>query len=157
LLRRADTGFLVVVAEVLVTHFIIQGTRKMAQEVKIDPDGSSHFEGGEESTMPPVEETTDGNEGVFDEETVEELVKGTDPAIYLLLAVILIGLFYFLYLRRSKEESEDDFFSNLDGEKVCIQESLHAEDPGRRFHGSCVRRITYLNLTSFPFCLPLWK
>jgi hypothetical protein len=121
----------------------------MAEEVKIDPDGSTHFEGGEESTMPPVEETINETEGVFDEETVEELVKGTDPAIYLLLALVIIGLFYFLYSRRSKEESEDDFFANLDGEKVCIQESMQVEDPERRSHGSCVRKITDLNLTFF--------
>lgn len=121
----------------------------MAEEVKIDPDGSTHFEGGEESTMPPVEETINETEGVFDEETVEKLVKGTDPAIYLLLALVIIGLFYFLYSRRSKEESEDDFFANLDGEKVCIQESMQVEDPERRFHGSCVRKITDLNLTFF--------
>jgi hypothetical protein len=134
----------------------------MAEEVKIDPDGSTHFEGGEESTMPPVEETINETEGVFDEETVEELVKGTDPAIYLLLALVIIGVFYFLYSRRSKEESEDDFFANLDGEKVCIQESMHVvedpesmqvEDPERRFHGNCVRKITDLNLTFFSlFC-----
>jgi hypothetical protein len=99
----------------------------MGEEVKIDPDGSTHFEGGEESTMPPVEETADGTEGVFDEETVEAIVKGVDPAIYLLLAVVLFGLFYFLYWRRAKEESEDDFFSNLDGEKVCIQEYMQVE------------------------------
>lgn len=121
----------------------------MAEEVKIDPDGSTHFEGGEESTMPPVEETINETEGVFDEETVEKLVKGTDPAIYLLLALVIIGLFYFLYSRRSKEESEDDFFANLDGEKVCIQESMQVEDPERRFHGNCVRKITDLNLTFF--------
>jgi hypothetical protein len=111
----------------------------MAEEVKIDPDGTTHFEGGEESTMPPVEETTDGTEGVFDKETVEELVKGTDPALYLLLAVAILGLFYFLYWRRAKEQVEDDFFANLDGEKVCIQKSMQAEDPERRLHGSCVR------------------
>ena len=124
----------------------------MAEEIKIDPDGSTHFEGGEESTMPPVEETTDGTEGAFDEETIEELVKGTDPAIYLLVSVILIGLFYFLYWRRSKEQNEDDFFANLDGEKVCIQKSVQAEVPKRRFHGSCVRKITDISLTFFLVC-----
>ena len=105
----------------------------MAQEIKIDPDGSTHFEGGEESTMPPVEEATDGTEGAFDEETIEELVKGTDPAIYLLVSVILIGLFYFLYWRRSKEENEDDFFNNLDGEKVCIQKTCAGGRPRKSF------------------------
>ena len=83
--------------------------------------------------MPPVEEATDGTEGAFDEETIEELVKGTDPAIYLLVSVILIGLFYFLYWRRSKEENEDDFFNNLDGEKVCIQKTCAGGRPRKSF------------------------
>ena len=91
----------------------------MAEEtVNVNPDGSTTFEGGEESTMPPVEDA--GAEGGF-EDMAAEAVKGTDPAIYLLLVVVLLGLLYFVYLRKSREDSEDEFFANLDGEKVCIQ------------------------------------
>lgn len=100
----------------------------MAEEtVTVDPDGSTHYEsaGGEESTMPPVDEGANSTEGMFDEETMEEVVKGTDPAIYLLLAAILIGVFYFLYLRKKKADEEDEFFSNLDGEKVCPKRFYH--------------------------------
>jgi hypothetical protein len=88
----------------------------MAENVNINPDGSTTFE-GEESTMPPAEDAGAGAEGVFDEETMEEVAKGGDPAIYLLLVVLLLGLLYFVYKRKSSQD-EDEFFSNLDGEKV---------------------------------------
>jgi hypothetical protein len=94
----------------------------MAEEtVNVNPDGSTTFEsaGADESTtFPPVEDPVNGTEGIFGEETMEEVAKGTDPAIYLLLASILIGFLYYLYIRRSRKENEDEFFSNLDGEKV---------------------------------------
>jgi len=62
--------------------------------------------------MPPPE----GAEGAF-EETIEEVVKGTDPAIYLLLVALALAILFFIYKRRSRED-DDDYFSNLDGEKV---------------------------------------
>jgi len=86
--------------------------------VNVNPDGSTTFEGGEESTMPPVEDA--GAEGGF-EDMAAEAVKGTDPAIYLLLVVVLLGLLYFVYLRKSREDSEDEFFANLDGEKFNLK------------------------------------
>jgi cbb3-type cytochrome oxidase subunit 3 len=89
----------------------------MAEEtVNVNPDGSTTFEGsaagGDESTMPPVDEGPD-------EETMEEVVmKGTDPAFYLLMAVVLIGFLYFLYKRKARADQEDEFFANLEDEKV---------------------------------------
>jgi hypothetical protein len=80
------------------------------ETVNVNPDGSTTFEGGEESTMPPVEDQ--GEEGIF-----EEVVKVTDPAIYLLLLVVVFGVLYFIYYR-SQRGNEDDFFADLDGEKV---------------------------------------
>ena len=90
------------------------------ETVTVDPDGSTTFESGsdESATPPPVEDNLNGTEGLFDEETIEDAVKGTDPAIYLLLVAILLGLLYFLYLRKVRQDSEDDFFTSLDGEKV---------------------------------------
>jgi cbb3-type cytochrome oxidase subunit 3 len=90
----------------------------MAEEtVNINPDGSTTFEGGsaaggEESTMPPVAEPG------MDEETIKQVVKGTDPALYLLLAVVLIGFIYFLYTRKARADVEDEFFASLEEEKV---------------------------------------
>mmetsp|Transcript_11217 Transcript_11217/g.23778 ORF Transcript_11217/g.23778 Transcript_11217/m.23778 type:complete len:287 (-) Transcript_11217:83-943(-) len=80
----------------------------MAEEtVNVNPDGSTTFEGA-----------TDGAEGDtagegFDEETMEEAVKGIDPAIYLLVAFVIGAIFYFLWVRRSRN-NEDDYFSSYD-------------------------------------------
>jgi len=89
----------------------------MAENVNINPDGSTTFESGagEESTMPPAEGP--GTEGVFEEMPV---AAGTDPAIYLLLVAVALGILFFIYKRNSREE-EDDFFSNLDGEKFNLK------------------------------------
>lgn len=51
---------------------------------------------------------------------MEEVVKGIDPAIYLLLAVVLMAVAYFVYTRKFRSENDDDFFTNLDGEKVSV-------------------------------------
>lgn len=90
------------------------------ETVNVNPDGSTTFEGGE-STMPPVEDAGEaGTEGVFDEETMAEVAKGGDPAIYLLLVVVLLGILYFIYKRKSPED-DDDFFDGLDGEKFNLK------------------------------------
>jgi len=85
----------------------------MAEEtVNVNPDGSTEFGGGgagEESTMPPMEDA--GTDEAFKE------AVGTDSAFYLLFLAIALGIIFFVYYRRSREDS-DDFFSNLDGEKV---------------------------------------
>jgi len=79
------------------------------QTVNVDPDGSTTFEGAE-----GAEDASDGFEGeTFDEETMEEVVTGVDPAIYLLLAFVVGAILYFLYLRRSRS-NEDDYFSSYD-------------------------------------------
>ena len=100
------------------------------ETVTVEPDGSTTFESraDESATPPPVEDPLNGTEGVFDEETMEEVAKGTDPAIYLLLVAVLLGLLFFLYLRKSRQDSEDEFFSSLDGEKVGALEAKCGAD-----------------------------
>ena len=112
------------------------------EEATINPDGSTTYEGDgsdDGNTMPPVtDESTAGGGGPADEgfggtdydydETMgdddaagEKVVNGgllNDPAIFLLVAAILLGLGYFLYRRRQAAEEEDEFFASLDGEKV---------------------------------------
>jgi len=76
------------------------------ETVNVNPDGSTTFDDG--GAAGADGEST--SEGDFDEEMMEEVVKGIDPAIYLLIAVILGGFIYFLYVRKSREE--DEYFSN---------------------------------------------
>jgi len=76
------------------------------ETVNINPDGSTTFDDAGTAGA----EGESASEGDFDEEMIEEAVKGIDPAIYLLLAVILGGFFYFLYVRKTRED--DEYFSN---------------------------------------------
>lgn len=126
----------------------------MAEEtVNINPDGSTTFEGsgatgggGEESTMPPVADEQPG----IDEETMEEVIKGTDPAIYLLLAVVLIGFLYFLYTRKARADGEDEFFATLEDEKVRRGWTLVWQQV---FWGALsIRRGEFLSLGSLTLC-----
>jgi hypothetical protein len=122
----------------------------MAEEtVTVNSDGSTTFDGetgydgggGEESTMPPVMDDAQG------EPMMEDVVKGIDPAIYLLLAVVLLAALYFVYARKSRSDDGDDFFSNLDGEKVSVltlrtweqREERHAMDWAAIMWGSVLR------------------
>jgi len=88
----------------------------MAEEATINPDGTQD--------MPP---TMDDEIPLLDEETMEEVVKGIDPAIYLLIAavVVLVGMIYF---SMTKKKGDDDFFDELDGDKVC---KPHGGEAGR--------------------------
>lgn len=87
----------------------------MAEEATINPDGTQD--------MPPVEDPTADAGGeeipIIDEETqekIEEVIKGVDPAIYLIVvAVIVLGTMFYLATRK---KDGDDFFDDLDGDKV---------------------------------------
>lgn len=90
------------------------------EEATVNPDGSTTFNNaGDEA----------GSSGAGSEEMpdlgaeAEEIIKGTDPAVYLLFALVaFIGLFLFLQLRKKKKNAEvSDFFANLDGEKFNLQ------------------------------------
>lgn len=86
-----------------------------AGEATVNSDGTTNFEEpllGEESIFdetPPV-----------DEEAVKAVVQGIDPAVYLLVSVLIVAaLYYFLVYRKKSNANEDGFFSDLDGDKVC--------------------------------------
>ncbi|OEU12350.1 hypothetical protein FRACYDRAFT_276708 [Fragilariopsis cylindrus CCMP1102] len=77
------------------------------ETVNVNPDGSTTFEddgAGAEGTA-----GEDGFDGA--EEMMEEAVQGIDPAIYLLIAIVVGGFLYFLYKRSSRSE-DDEYFSN---------------------------------------------
>ena len=77
----------------------------------MNPDGSTTFE-----NEPPADETT-GEEG-FEEAVMEK--AGIDPAFYLIGAVVLFVVVYFVVssMRKKDENDGDDFFDSLDTEKV---------------------------------------
>ena len=74
------------------------------QTVNVDPDGSTTFEGAEDAGA-------EGGEAF--EETMEEIVQGVDPAIYLLVGFIVVAVLYFVYNRKKNSES-DDYFSSYE-------------------------------------------
>jgi hypothetical protein len=95
-----------------------------AEEATVNPDGSTTFE------TPPAEDshTYTGDDGGgagpegFEQLPLEEvLVKGIDPAFYLLALVALLGVLYYVFVyRRKLADDEDEFFANLDGVKVRL-------------------------------------
>mmetsp|Transcript_5203 Transcript_5203/g.10700 ORF Transcript_5203/g.10700 Transcript_5203/m.10700 type:complete len:300 (-) Transcript_5203:28-927(-) len=95
-------------------------------EATVNPDGTTSFDSSE-STPPPVNETMGGESGGEgfeggEEEILEEVAKGMDPVWYLVIGVAVFLLLLYLYKRSKKaSEDEDDFFSNLDGEKFNLK------------------------------------
>jgi len=90
------------------------------EEATVNPDGSTTFEGGEEAFNATADEGFDAGE---QEDIVEDIVKGVDPAIYLGLLVLVLGLLWFFVLRKRSKE-EDEFFAELDVEKVSLRPVL---------------------------------
>lgn len=93
-----------------------------AEEATVNPDGSTTFDdaggGADDSAGADDMPNMDGAE-----EAAEEIIKGTDPALYLALAVVAFAIiFVFLQLRKKRKNAEvDDFFSNLDGDKFNLK------------------------------------
>lgn len=89
-------------------------------EATVNPDGSTTFQqqtpGGGDGATSDEEIPFDGAQ----EDTLKAVTKGgIDPAFFVLFAFFLfVGLYYYFAIRKKAEESEDDYFANLDGEKV---------------------------------------
>jgi len=98
----------------------------MAETVNVNPDGSTT--GGEDTVFNETEqESFSGDE--IPPEGGEDIIEGTDPALYLLLAVVLIiAVYYFFFTRKKKQEESDDFFSNLDGEKFNLKLPVEVDE-----------------------------
>jgi len=92
----------------------------MSEEATVNPDGSTTFgeeyEAGDDA-FDDAEADADGAE------TAEEIVKGTDPAIYLALAfVAAVALYYISYRRNKRKQMEREaFFYDMDGDKFNIK------------------------------------
>lgn len=104
-----------------------------AEEATINPDGTQTM--GEDAAADAganyadaggaADDADDADAGEEDfaegaEEAAEEVIKGTDPAIFLLLGFALIAALWFVswYKKKKEEEESDSFFTELDGEKV---------------------------------------
>lgn len=81
----------------------------------MNPDGSTTFE----NEPPPVNDTAE-EEGF--EEVLKEEPTGIDPAFYLIGAVAVFVILYFVIksMRKKDENDGDDFFASLDTEKVRL-------------------------------------
>jgi hypothetical protein len=90
----------------------------MSEEATINPDGSQTFPDAD-PTAGAGDAGADAGEDMSDD-IPEEEITGIDPAIYLALAALaFILIFVVLRMRRKRANADvDDFFSNLDGEKV---------------------------------------
>ena len=54
----------------------------------------------------------------MDKDTMEEVAKGIDPAIYLLIVAFIVAAVLIYLNLRKKNNGGDDFFAELDGDKV---------------------------------------
>jgi len=89
------------------------------QEAEINPDGTTNVP---PTSTPGTDETFTNN--TFTTEEIPTTPKGTDPAIYLGLIVLVIAILsYFIYRKRKKdmEDDGDEFFQQLDGEKFNLK------------------------------------
>mmetsp|Transcript_2427 Transcript_2427/g.4159 ORF Transcript_2427/g.4159 Transcript_2427/m.4159 type:complete len:289 (-) Transcript_2427:52-918(-) len=83
------------------------------EEATVNPDGSTTFEANE-----TVNATFDGT-GTDGEEAI--VSKGSDPAIYFIIGILLLVVLYMVYRYQTKKDEDDDFFSELDGEKFNLK------------------------------------
>lgn len=96
----------------------------------MNPDGTTTFTSFQDAPPPPREpladEPTQGEENSAFFGAEEMLVKRTDPAIYLGLALLVAGIFavfYYRHLQRRKRRQllELDFLTTIDGEKFNLK------------------------------------
>ena len=97
-----------------------------AEEATVNPDGSTTFnDAGADDAGASYDNTTDSGIPNMDEDAAgaEEVIKGTDPALYLAIAVVLFAVvFIFIQMRKKRKSDEiDSFFSNLDGDKFNLK------------------------------------
>lgn len=93
-------------------------------EATVNPDGSTTFDDAAGDAGADYDNTTDSGIPNMDEEgaAAEEIIKGTDPALYLAIAVVIFAvIFIFIQIRKKRKADEiDSFFSNLEGDKFNL-------------------------------------
>jgi hypothetical protein len=85
----------------------------MSEEAKIYPDGSQE--------MPNTGGEIPMDEIPSDDGSTETILKSVDPAIYLIVAFVLVIIVLIYYNLRQKKDSTDSFFTELDGDKVKMK------------------------------------
>ncbi len=90
------------------------------EEATINPDGSTTFDSAAADDAGADAGT--GADDMGDADATEEVIIGTDPALYLALVVVTFAvIFIFIQIRKKRSTADvDDFFSNLDGDKVSF-------------------------------------
>jgi len=90
-----------------------------ADDAGADADAGAGGDAGEDAGGAGEEDFAEGMGG---EGAAEDVVKGTDPAIFLFLGFVAIAAlwFFFWYKKKKEEEDSDSFFSQMDGEKVSL-------------------------------------
>ena len=87
-----------------------------SEEATVNPDGSTTF------SDPPVIVDDSGagadEPPITDEEKVEAIAQGTDPAVFLLIGLAIVAVLYYFFVYRKKNADADSFFLELDGDKV---------------------------------------
>lgn len=96
------------------------------EEATVNPDGTTSFASEEGGDAGADDSPPSGDDADFDTEgggVPEDVVKGTDPAIFLFLGFLLIAIiWFFFYYRKKKDQADSEaFFSNLDGEKFNLK------------------------------------
>lgn len=97
----------------------------MTTEATLNPDGSTVFGNEQNGTSAGDDGASNEGESFFDGDasTKHSTASGFDPAVYVLFAFLAVAaLYYFFVVRKKAEDNEDEFFSNLDVEKVSSPE-----------------------------------
>ena len=127
----------------------------MSEEATINADGT------QDMNMPtpapvPVPDTENGPSPfnqeipVMDKDTMEEVAKGIDPAIYLLIVAFIVAAVLIYLNLRKKNNGGDDFFAELDGDKVGPSyESLALKKV--LGYVACAKRGSNCHLANTPF------
>lgn len=116
-------------------NYISKNKMSTAEEVTINPDGSTTFDdagsaAGSGSADASGGDNGGGNGNGYSEDSSSSSDDGfvpprggVDPALYLALAVLVFALlFAYLQLRKRRKNADvDDFFSNLDGDKFNLR------------------------------------
>jgi hypothetical protein len=108
-------------------------TMSSAEEATINPDGTTQFPSDSQPQSAPSPDTAEPPPNPY--ETAQPAsATGIDPALYLIAAVVLAGLFFYFFVHRKRsQQKEDNFFLELDGEKVG------KECRRRRYRRRCCR------------------